>query len=76
MTEQERLDLYTSIVPNERQLAIQQMPFYAFIHYSLNTFTGKEWAAARRARQSLTPRTKTPYINKIEVCKTGAYRVK
>lgn len=47
MTERERLDLYTSIVPNERQLTIQQMPFYAFIHYSLNTFTGREWGSGK-----------------------------
>ena len=39
----ERLDLYTSIVPNRRQLIIQDMKYYAFIHYGVNTFTNREW---------------------------------
>lgn len=43
MTEQERIDLYTSIVPNPRQLLIQELKYYAFIHYTVNTFTDKEW---------------------------------
>lgn len=29
--------------PSPRQLAIQQMEFYAFIHFSVNTFTDSEW---------------------------------
>lgn len=31
MTENERIDLYTSIVPNERQLIIQDMKYYVCI---------------------------------------------
>jgi len=31
------------IIPNPRQLAFQQLEFYAFIHFTVNTFTGKEW---------------------------------
>ena len=38
-----RIELYTSVVPNARQLGIQEMKFYAFIHYTVNTFTNKEW---------------------------------
>ena len=30
-------------VPNENQLRWQQMEMYAFIHYSLNTYTDQEW---------------------------------
>ena len=33
----------TQIVPSERQLHIQQMEFYGFVHFTINTFTGKEW---------------------------------
>lgn len=32
-----------SIVPHERQIAYQQMEFYSFVHFTVNTYTGKEW---------------------------------
>lgn len=41
MVSDDRIDLYTSIVPNRRQLLIQEMKYYAFVHYSVNTFTNK-----------------------------------
>lgn len=31
------------IVPSERQFRHQQMEFYGFVHFTVNTFTGKEW---------------------------------
>lgn len=30
-------------IPSERQLAWQQIEMYAFLHYSLNTYTDQEW---------------------------------
>ncbi len=56
MNEEERLELYTSIVPNERQLNIQKMPFYAFVHYSINTFTGKEWGTGKESPRLFNPK--------------------
>lgn len=32
-----------AVVPSERQLAFQQTEFYAFVHFTVNTFTDKEW---------------------------------
>ncbi|MBQ5824747.1 MAG: alpha-fucosidase, partial [Clostridia bacterium] len=32
------------VVPSERQLRhLKETPFYAFIHFSPNTYTGLEW---------------------------------
>lgn len=55
MTEQERLDLYTSIVPNRRQLLIQEMKYYAFVHYTVNTFTNKEWGNGKESERVFNP---------------------
>ena len=37
------------IVPSERQLSYQQLEFYAFVHFTVNTFTGKEWGDGTEA---------------------------
>lgn len=31
------------IVPSERQLKYQELEFYSFVHFTVNTFTDKEW---------------------------------
>lgn len=31
------------IVPDKRQLSFQQTEFYAFVHFTVNTYTDKEW---------------------------------
>ena len=31
------------VVPSQRQLDYQQLEFYSFVHFTVNTFTGKEW---------------------------------
>ncbi|MGN0458129.1 MAG: alpha-L-fucosidase [Eubacterium sp.] len=54
--EDERLDIYTSIVPNRRQLIIQEMKYYAFIHYGVNTFTNREWGNGKEDESVFNPR--------------------
>ncbi len=42
--ETEQLDQrLVSVVPSSRQLAHQQMEFYGFVHFTVNTYTEKEW---------------------------------
>lgn len=51
-----RLDLYTSIVPNRRQLIIQDMKYYAFVHYGINTFTNREWGDGKESESIFNPK--------------------
>lgn len=38
--EDERL---VGVVPSPRQIAHQKMEYFGFIHFTVNTFTGREW---------------------------------
>lgn len=42
-------------IPNERQIAWQEMEYYAFIHFSMNTFTGAEWEYGDKDPQLFNP---------------------
>ncbi|MBQ7981591.1 MAG: alpha-L-fucosidase, partial [Oscillospiraceae bacterium] len=42
-------------VPHKRQLAHQQLEFYAFIHFTVNTFTDKEWGDGKESPSIFNP---------------------
>jgi alpha-L-fucosidase len=44
-----------SIRPSERQLAWQEMEFYAFVHFGMNTSTGVEWGIGHEAPALFDP---------------------
>ena len=37
------VERYISVKPSERQIAHSKLGYYNFIHFGMNTFTGKEW---------------------------------
>lgn len=43
------------IVPAERQIKHQQLEFYAFIHFTVNTFTGEEWGKGTESPSIFNP---------------------
>lgn len=45
----------TSTIPNPRQLKWQTLEFYAFIHYGINSFTGREWGTGQESPELFNP---------------------
>lgn len=44
------------ICPSKRQLEIQKLGFYAFFHFTINTFTGKEWGDGQESPSLFNPK--------------------
>ncbi len=44
-----------SIVPSERQLKWQELEFYAFFHFGINTFTNSEWGNGNEDPELFNP---------------------
>lgn len=43
------------VVPSNRQLKHQQMEFYGFVHFTVNTFTDKEWGDGTESPSVFNP---------------------
>ena len=42
-------------IPSERQKIWQEMEYYAFIHFNMNTFTNVEWGEGKESPTSFNP---------------------
>jgi alpha-L-fucosidase len=42
-------------VPSARQLAWQEQPYYGFVHFSVNTFTDREWGTGEETPDVFAP---------------------
>lgn len=45
-----------SVIPSERQVSFQQTEFYAFVHFTMNTFTDKEWGDGTESPDIFDPK--------------------
>lgn len=53
-------------IPTVRQVEWQRMEYYAFIHFGLNTFTGREWGYGDEEASAFNPKN----FNADEIVKT------
>ena len=52
MKEDERL---ISVTPSKRQIAYQNIEYFCFIHFTVNTFTGSEWGLGDEPESIFNP---------------------
>ena len=62
-----------SIVPSERQLRWQQLEFYAFFHFGINTFTDAEWGNGNEDPDLFQPK-KLDCRQWVKTCKLAGMR--
>ncbi|MDO4296097.1 MAG: alpha-L-fucosidase [bacterium] len=58
MTDEKRRELdekLVQVLPSARQFAHQQLEFYGFVHFTVNTFTDKEWGDGSEAESVFAP---------------------
>ena len=54
------VERYISVVPSPRQYLLSQTPFYCFIHFGMNTATGREWGSGTETPEDFTIKSIKP----------------
>lgn len=61
------------VSPSERQMRWQEMEFYAFIHFTVNTFTDREWGTGEEDPAIFNP-TELHAGQWVEACKDAGMK--
>ncbi|WP_152394614.1 alpha-L-fucosidase [Paenibacillus guangzhouensis] len=61
------------VKPSDRQLAVQEMEFYAFVHFTVNTYTDKEWGMGNEEPSIFNPE-QFDANQWVEACKAAGMR--
>lgn len=64
------VERYISVLPSRRQLRHAEKPFYLFMHFGMNTATGREWgnAAETAADFTITYIDPEQWVDAAQVC--------
>jgi alpha-L-fucosidase len=54
-SEAEKIRLSAHVVPTKQQLAWQELEMTAFVHFTVNTFTGREWGDGKESPEIFNP---------------------
>jgi alpha-L-fucosidase len=60
-------------IPSPRQLQWQELEYYAFAHFNMNTFTNKEWGDGKESPKLFNP-TKLDCRQWVRVCKDAGMK--
>ncbi|PQP83905.1 alpha-fucosidase [Paenibacillus sp. PCH8] len=61
------------VSPSKRQLSWQEMEFYAFIHFTVNTFTDREWGTGEEDPAIFNP-SELSAAQWVQVCKAAGMK--
>ena len=70
----EKVEMASRLVPDSTQLAWQQLEMTAFIHFGINTFTGREWGEGTESPELFNP-TELDARQWVKALKDGGFRM-
>ena len=73
-TTEQKIDMASRLVPTPQQLAWQQMEFTCFLHFGINTFTGREWGDGKEDPAIFNP-TELDCEQWVRALKEGGFKM-
>ena len=73
-TTAQKIDMASRLVPTPQQLAWQQMEFTCFLHFGINTFTGREWGDGKEDPAIFNP-TELDCEQWVRALKEGGFKM-